>query len=163
MNIECARCHHEKPSDEFYANASKQNGYSSYCKVCQNGESRRSKLLQAVIRSEVEEEFEPDFITLRERVEFETLKRGRARRVLKNREKYLKSTYGMTTADYEELKRSQCGECEICTQEIDLVVDHDHVTGRVRGLLCSNCNSGLGFFQDSPTILKMAVSYLESV
>lgn len=50
--------------------------------------------------------------------------------------------------------------CPICGADAPLVVDHDHVSGRVRGRICSKCNSGLGFFQDSPTNLERAAEYL---
>lgn len=65
----------------------------------------------------------------------------------------------------------QDNKCAICGQEetaknngIDvnkLAVDHDHVTGRVRGLLCKACNNGLGHFQDDPELLEAAIRYLK--
>lgn len=67
--------------------------------------------------------------------------------------------------DYENLLEKQnyaCAICGITTEEIDkkLVIDHDHETLKVRGLLCWRCNSGLGFFQDNQAHLAMAIEYL---
>lgn len=67
--------------------------------------------------------------------------------------------------DYENLLKKQNNACAICgitTEENGkkLVVDHNHETLQVRGLLCQSCNSGLGFFKDSPTRLSIAIEYL---
>jgi hypothetical protein len=51
-------------------------------------------------------------------------------------------------------------ECVICGTEETLVVDHDHKTGQVRGMLCNHCNRGLGHFRDDPTLLEFAAQYL---
>lgn len=51
-------------------------------------------------------------------------------------------------------------ECVICGSEEKLVVDHDHATGKVRGMLCNHCNRGLGHFKDSPMLLEFAAQYL---
>jgi len=51
-------------------------------------------------------------------------------------------------------------ECVICGAAETLVVDHDHVTGKVRGMLCNHCNRGLGHFRDNPTLLEFAAQYL---
>lgn len=50
--------------------------------------------------------------------------------------------------------------CDICGQEAKLVIDHDHITGAIRGLLCNHCNSGLGFFKDNTDSLFTAIKYL---
>lgn len=68
--------------------------------------------------------------------------------------------------DFEDMLSAQENLCAVCggerfkVTERDLHVDHDHETGMVRGLLCSNCNIGLGHFQDSPDILLSAATYL---
>jgi hypothetical protein len=80
--------------------------------------------------------------------------------------------YGLTRSDYEEMLVAQRGLCAVCGQPettIDkkraavrkLAVDHDHETGQVRGLLCGNCNHGVGKFRDSPRLLRAASEYLE--
>jgi len=50
--------------------------------------------------------------------------------------------------------------CVICGDETKLVVDHDHITGKIRGMLCNHCNRGLGHFRDDPTLLEFAAQYL---
>ena len=84
----------------------------------------------------------------------------------KTREWMLKSNYGMSLEDYATLLSSQDNKCIICGTEPEpntdsFPVDHDHVTGIVRGILCLNCNRGLGHFQDDPEILRAAAIYLD--
>lgn len=73
--------------------------------------------------------------------------------------------YGMPPSKYHELLAEQGGGCRLCGRKPDrrpLVIDHDHVTGVVRALLCHRCNCGLGFFGDDPARLREAAAYLES-
>ena len=81
--------------------------------------------------------------------------------------------YGITLEQYDEMLISQGGTCAICGQEEKTVhsktgnpnslnVDHDHDTGRIRGLLCSPCNRALGLIGDSLERAKSLVEYLES-
>lgn len=65
----------------------------------------------------------------------------------------------ISDAQLQELKNST-KECVICGTEGTLVVDHDHTTGKVRGMLCNHCNRGLGHFRDDPTLLEFAAQYL---
>lgn len=81
------------------------------------------------------------------------------------RSSILKSRYGITEQDYLDLFNAQKGCCAICgvdysNSKRNLDVDHDHTTGVVRGLLCNNCNRGIGHLQDSPVILKRALDYI---
>jgi len=76
--------------------------------------------------------------------------------------------YGLTPAALETMRTAQCDLCAVCFLPFDnskrrsrLSVDHDHATGAVRALLCSSCNSMLGYAYDSPTTLRAAVAYLE--
>lgn len=85
-----------------------------------------------------------------------------------NREKYLANTrnlnlkrlYGMSLLVYEIMKEEQHGLCAICKREADLVVDHDHRTGTVRGLLCQSCNRGMGMLGEDN--LQSAMAYVQA-
>ena len=79
--------------------------------------------------------------------------------------------YGVDAARYQEMLREQGGVCAICSQREkttgyasgktkDLAVDHDHVTGTVRALLCSACNTAIGLFNDDDKLLAKAQTYL---
>lgn len=74
-----------------------------------------------------------------------------------NRELMLRLRYGITAEDYEAMWLYQAGLCAICWLRAKLVIDHDHRTGEVRGLLCHRCNLGLGQLRDAP---ERAVAYL---
>jgi hypothetical protein len=70
-------------------------------------------------------------------------------------------TYNITDRAYAAMLRKQKGRCAICgVKMIVPCVDHCHDTGKVRGLLCHHCNTGLGMFKDNPKTLKRALAYL---
>jgi arginyl-tRNA--protein-N-Asp/Glu arginylyltransferase len=76
--------------------------------------------------------------------------------------------YNLSPADYELIFNKQNGLCAICGTNkshrsdvsYNLFVDHCHTTGKVRGLLCHHCNTGLGHFQDNSNYLQKAIEYL---
>lgn len=73
--------------------------------------------------------------------------------------------FGITEDDYHRMEHEQEGMCAICDgggRMLHLVVDHDHRTGAVRGLLCRNCNAALGGFHDGPDLLRIAAHYLDT-
>jgi hypothetical protein len=79
---------------------------------------------------------------------------------------YLQTNYKITLEDYNLLLEKQNEKCKICNRDCStgksLAVDHNHETGKVRGLLCKNCNIGLGMFFDNLDFLESAVLYLKS-
>jgi Recombination endonuclease VII len=80
----------------------------------------------------------------------------------RNRDKYMKRRYGISRADYDALFERQGGVCAICRKRSKerLCVDHCHVTGMIRGLLCRKCNFGLGSLCDDQRALVAALAYL---
>lgn len=72
----------------------------------------------------------------------------------------LKRRYGITESQYNEMLAKQKGRCGICGRYRKLSVDHSHSTRKVRGLLCSNCNSGLGLLKESIAVMQRAIQYL---
>lgn len=73
--------------------------------------------------------------------------------------------FGITHTEFEGLLRRQRGQCAICHTgkpgaSGEWCIDHDHVTGQIRGLLCSRCNSGIGMLQDDPKIISAAAQYV---
>jgi hypothetical protein len=74
----------------------------------------------------------------------------------------LRRRYGISLEVYEEILSRQGGVCAICGVDGSLQVDHDHELGDVRGLLCRDCNIGLGHFLDRPELLRAAITYLKS-
>ncbi|MGH2786660.1 MAG: endonuclease VII domain-containing protein [Actinomycetota bacterium] len=79
-----------------------------------------------------------------------------------NRQRHLEKHYGLSLLEYESLAARQNGVCAICRQPQDggLHIDHDHISGRVRGLLCGRCNKALGLLDDDPTRFRAAELYL---
>lgn len=83
----------------------------------------------------------------------------------------LKKQYGISIHEYREMLGKQGNVCAICKQEEKsvaptsgkrrrLFVDHCHKTGKIRGILCSNCNAGIGYLKDNPEYLRSAIEYL---
>lgn len=77
------------------------------------------------------------------------------------RRNWLKRNYGITLEDFKRMAEEQSSACAICCRPaVKLCVDHDHATGKVRGLLCSGCNTALGGLRDSVTSATAAAAYL---
>jgi len=77
----------------------------------------------------------------------------------------LKSKFGITVEQYDQMVVAQGNQCKICRCELaanrkSWDIDHCHNTGKVRGLLCNPCNQGLGMFKDNPDIIQSAINYL---
>jgi len=88
-----------------------------------------------------------------------------------NKFRSLYSLYKLTRPEFDSIYKRQHGKCAICRRPIrkqstksetrrSAFVDHDHKTGRVRGLLCQRCNCALGLFQDDPKLLKRAILHV---
>lgn len=103
------------------------------------------------------------------------LERTKEQRKEYNKKRWLKvkdlkphlSIYGLTLVDYNKMLLLQDNSCLGCKKSASdfskpLCVDHDHITKKVRGLLCDNCNKALGLLKDDPTILFNLINYLKN-
>jgi NMD protein affecting ribosome stability and mRNA decay len=87
------------------------------------------------------------------------------------KDSYYKRTYGISLEEFNLMWDNQKGRCKICEVTLQtrshspdsVVVDHCHTTGKVRGLLCNECNRGLGYYHDNPIALRKAAEYLENI
>ena len=80
-----------------------------------------------------------------------------------NKNRHLKRTYGITLEQFEELLQTQGGKCKLCPSKDKLVVDHSHATGKLRGILCYACNTGIGHIERFSALAldKKVVEYLK--
>lgn len=124
------------------------------------------------IKTNLREQYatDPAFREKKKQVSDKHYKKHTERHKEQARKSSLKTKYGITPDQFEEMNAAQEGLCKICKQhpqasdprKTRLCVDHCHTTGRVRGLLCHDCNVLLGFSNDSPAILYRAIEYLNS-
>lgn len=132
----CSRCKEEKPFSEFYRAKERKDGYRHMCKPCCNIAHRES---------------------------YHRNKNGgwSDRTIEYTRRNNIRKRYKITPEEYDAIVGQDA--CEICGVEgVRLHLDHCHVSGKVRGGLCRNCNIGLGLFQDSPNVLANALEYLNT-
>ena len=133
----CCRCKSFHPLEYYHKDKSKSDGKCSYCKGC-------NKITSTIY-----------------------YKSHSKTQGLTNKKNRYKKLYKFTIEGYNRLYKKQKGKCAICKQlslkskDGKLHIDHCHKSGKVRSLLCSKCNLGLGHFNDDIKLLKNAVNYLE--
>jgi hypothetical protein len=185
----CRDCGAVKPLTDFHVSPKRKGGRGSYCKRCFNERSKRSyaKRVQEQYGRQVRVPFAipdghrhcPDCAVVKPLDAFPRSKSGRGgfggyckpchnargkASIDKRggaREYHLRRRYGVGQADFNEMLAEQGGVCAICGAPDPQHVDHDHRTGWVRGILCFNCNGGLGQFRDNPVFLAEAITYLK--
>jgi hypothetical protein len=137
LTKKCSRykCGKTKPVSEFYRNAARSDGLADYCKECHKAASKIAYEKSPIARAIAREKYQNSSTA------------SKAELSHKNRIYDLKKKYNLTLEKLAVMHEEQDGKCLICTREVELVVDHSHVTGRVRGLLCRSCNSHLGWFE----------------
>jgi len=97
------------------------------------------------------------------KLEYEKAQRGTPQGKRKRKQEWVRQKYGIGAKQFDALMRVK--KCEICgyafTKSRRRCIDHDHMTTKIRGIICGHCNSALGFVEDSPAVLRRAADYLE--
>lgn len=145
----CTGCDIEKPYSEFYRNGQNGDGFHMQCKSCQTPYHKRYRDENRERVNKRKRDLyhnDPEF-----RANYE---QGRRRR-----------KYGLSEDAYQKLLDASDGNCMICKKpwvgDRKLSIDHNHKTGKVRGLLCRICNVFLGRIDDSTEILEAMIAYLK--
>ena len=135
---QCNKCKEFKPFTEFNKHIRHKDGLRTRCKPCEAVDAKKRK----------QKDLQKDYLGTRQ----------------KERAANLKRMFGLSLEDYEQKAKNQNYVCAICLLPCksgkNLAVDHNHKTGKLRDLLCGNCNGGLGKFQDNPELLSKAADYL---
>lgn len=128
----CSTCKKILPVASFSKSTAISHGYKSQCREC------------SAIR----------FQAWKGKQDIEELR-------IRDRKSQYRSNYGLDEETINKLIEDRTGICSICGEVHPLVVDHCHTTGKVRGFICSACNSMLGYSKDNKKTLKNAIKYLE--
>lgn len=162
MTKVCSRCGKSYPIHEF--RLIKGNHRTSHCKACAREylaewRGRNAERIR-IERSDRHSNMTAEQREAKRRKDREAY----ARNVEAQRDARLRADFGISLVEYQQILDRQNGRCAICGQTCgsgrNLAVDHDHETGLVRGLLCMNCNNGLGRFKDRADLLRNALRYL---
>lgn len=130
----CSDCRRVLALESFHKNRLAADGREFYCRQCKNRRSRERRKAHPAARETA-------------------------------RAAHLLRTYGISRDQYEALLVDQGGVCAICGQPERttrrMAVDHDHKTGKIRGILCHGCNTGLGAMREKAEVMAAAIRYLE--
>lgn len=161
----CCRCKEEKPAtaEYFFRNHSKFDGFRHECKECSKTYVTNNK--EKIIKQRKEfRERNRDRLLEKAKEKFQrptTKARTRVYNILKS--------YSISEKELRDLMDSQKGCCAICKNSLvdkdskrSYMVDHNHTTGKVRGLLCISCNAAIGHLKESKEVLLSAIEYLET-
>jgi hypothetical protein len=159
----CSKCGEVKSADNFNKDASMKSGLRSYCRQCQTDYKRESYANggkeKTLAYNKKWRAANPDKVSSNKQQYYKS-------NVEVIREKKWIANYGITRDEYDAMLKAQGGKCAICGAPKPggrgdyFHVDHDHETNEVRGLLCTNCNTGIGGLKDNVGILQKAIAYL---
>lgn len=169
MSKTCKECNQTKPLSEFHKDKKVSDGHNTRCKFCRKEEQRiyyqenRDRIL------EYQKNYNDNNLENARKKSRDWHHKNKDTKYLDGR---LQRVYGITLEDYSRMLDEQNNVCAICgkpesaihnkTKEIKrLAVDHDHVTGKVRGLLCAQCNKGLGSLGDTIEAIEKTLNYLK--
>jgi hypothetical protein len=158
----CNKCNEIKSLECFYIGKEYKDGYRSICIECLRSHMRN---LYASDKDKYRNRKRQWAVDNPEKYKAKSKKWNDANKD-KNRESVLRRKFGLTLEDYSTMLKNQDNKCKICKIDQSLLsknmyLDHCHKTGKVRGLLCNQCNSGIGLLKDSIIVLESAIKYLK--
>lgn len=158
----CTKCGLVKPLNAYYAMRGMRDGHRNDCIDCNKAAKRERHARDPEPYRERARQWAAENSERRAAYQAEYRSRPERKRVM--RDLYYRRTYEISADEVDEMLESQNGRCAICGEKPDRLasmhVDHDHEHGHLRGLLCLNCNQGLGQFRDDPAMLLRAIVYL---
>lgn len=171
---ECKNCKENKPKSEYYKNKLSKDRLQYVCKSCW---LNKCKKFRADNPDTIKNTNRNQYLKKREeRIEKanayqkahpEQRKRNRANFIKRNprrmRELDIKRKYGISLEFYDSMILKQNNKCLICKTSLESIkkcIDHDHLTLRIRGILCSRCNTSLGLLKENITTLKNMIKYI---
>lgn len=168
----CKKCNIEKQNDLFHKNNKTKDKLCSWCKECASEYAKqpdRRKYQKNYRESEARKNslkrFRDSGNEKKSRQNFYSKNENK----LKRKDYLLKITYNISLEIYNKILNEQQFKCKTCNISLDelknfkfknLVVDHNHKTGEVRGLLCNNCNRALGYIKENKNTLENMIKYL---
>ena len=169
---QCCNCHKELSLDNFHVARSRPDGKTGICKDCAK---RRASEWQINNKEKVREAARLRRLGIRQKKTEATLyadlhqkhNTGITKTENYNHHRQVKWFYGIDREQLNDMLLNQGGLCAICLCQLEIGpkktyhVDHNHTTGKVRGLLCPGCNLGLGAFRENPFKLRQAARYIE--
>ena len=185
----CTKCGLRKDVSKFYKDERSGDKIQSQCKKCQKDywkrnvgpkkeydarrySENRAEIIERVLRYgktevgvAIHRKSKAKYKKSDRGIELRRVHEGTDTHKKCKKKRYLIRMYNITMDDFHQMLETQNNQCSICKTDKPgkrgFQVDHDHETGKVRGLLCNKCNKGLGFFVDSVVVLKSAIQYLE--
>lgn len=184
LNKKCVRCEKLLPITRFSSYKTKSNGVvrQDHCKDCKvsrseitkQSEDRRNNAKCKFCKVSLTDENWHASHRNKSNLSYRCKKCHAEASSRTGRDYKLRTMYGITKEDYDNILESQNNVCAICKEEdkvyhnrngvnikISMPVDHCHDTGKVRGLLCTSCNRAIGLLKDSIDNLKSAIKYLK--
>ncbi len=157
----CPKCEETKHVDNFTKDAKTSDGLDIWCKSCKKTYNDSPAAKESARRWY----YEGSGRSIKSSYQKSGKPRSR-KKAEPYRSQVLRRKYGITVSDYEEILKNQEYKCAICKtynpgkRRGSWPIDHDHKTGKVRGLLCWSCNSALGLLKDSYELCEKAAEYL---
>ena len=164
----CSRCGFTKRADEFPRNSRANSGYDYTCKQCQKARHLKYALNnKEKMKIHSREYYKKKRAGIDQSKPLLPIEERKLRDKEMARWRDMKRKYGISREEFTALWENQNGKCLTCGVELTLTkagytIDHDHTTGKVRGLLCRMCNRVIGMLKDSPEIFHSIAGYLES-